>query len=120
MWAATEERTALRIVAVNLVLNLFIGFGLVFVLLSVTALVRSTTENYGRLAEFITPYNENLNAAIARGAADPSVADGLARISVGVARQAGMLGFLDAFTLYTAACFAMFLMIPLFKIRKTA
>ncbi len=92
----------------------------VFISLSVTALVRSTSENYGRLAEFITPYNENLNTAIARGAADVSAADGLARISVGVARQAGMLGFLDAFTLYTAASFGMFLMIPLFKIRKAA
>jgi len=30
LWAATEERTALRIVAVNLVLNLFIGLGLVY------------------------------------------------------------------------------------------
>ena len=84
-----------------------------------TALVRSTSENYGRLAEFITPFNENLNAAIAEGAASMSAADGLARISVGVARQAGMLGFLDAFALYTAACLAMFLMIPLFRIRKT-
>lgn len=91
----------------------------VFISLSVTALVRSTSENYGRLAEYITPFNENLNAAIAEGAASMSAADGLARISVGVARQAGMLGFLDAFALYTAACFAMFLMIPLFRIRKT-
>jgi len=31
LWAATQERTALRIVAVNLVLNLFIGLGLVYV-----------------------------------------------------------------------------------------
>lgn len=91
----------------------------VFISLSVTALVRSTSANYGRLAEFITPYNENLAAAVGRGAADVSAADGLARISVAVARQAGMLGFLDAFALYTAACFAMFLMIPLFKIKKT-
>ncbi|MGZ0187957.1 MAG: DHA2 family efflux MFS transporter permease subunit, partial [Alphaproteobacteria bacterium] len=69
----------------------------IFISLSVTALVRSTTINYGRLAEFITPYNENLNAAISKGAADVSAADGLARVSVAVARQAGMLGFLDAF-----------------------
>ncbi len=90
----------------------------VFISLSVTTLVRSTSINYSRLTEFITPFNENLNAAIARGAADVNAADGLARISVGVARQAGMLGFLDAFALYTAACFASFLMIPLFKIGK--
>ncbi len=92
----------------------------VFISLSVTTLVRSTTENYGRLTEFITPYNENLAAAVDAGAANLSAADGLARVSVGVARQAGMLGFLDAFTLYTAACVAIFLMIPLFKIRRTA
>ena len=92
----------------------------VFISLSITTLVRSTTVNYGRLAEFITPYNENLQGAIALGAADPGAADGLARISVAVAKQAGMLGFLDAFTLYTAACFAVFLMIPLFRIRTAA
>lgn len=92
----------------------------VFISLSVTTLVRSTTMNYGRLAEFITPYNENLNAAIANDAASLDAADGLARLSVGVARQAQMLGFLDAFALYTSACFVMFLMIPLFRIRKAA
>ncbi|MEQ9124431.1 MAG: MFS transporter, partial [Alphaproteobacteria bacterium] len=92
----------------------------IFISLSVTTLVRSTSANYGRLVEFITPYNENLAAAVARGAADVDAADGLARISVAVSRQAGMLGFLDAFALYTAACFASFAMIPFFKIRKTA
>ena len=92
----------------------------VFISLSVTMLVRSTSMNYGRLMEFITPYNKNLKAAIQSGAADVSAADGLARVSVAVARQASMLGFLDAFALYTAASFAMFLMIPLFKIRKNA
>jgi len=92
----------------------------IFISLSVTTLVRSSSMNYGRLAEFITPFNENLNAAVALGAADVSGADGLARISVGVARQASMLGFLDAFTLYTAACFASFAMIPLFRFRKTS
>ncbi len=88
----------------------------VFISLSVTALVRSSSINYGRLAEFITPFNENLSAAIAHGAANISAADGMARISLGVANQAKMLGFLDAFTLYTAACIAMFFMIPLFRI----
>ena len=92
----------------------------VFISLSITTLVRSTTVNYGRLAEFITPYNKNLQDAVALGAADTDAADGLARISVAIAKQAGMLGFLDAFTLYTAACFAVFLMIPLFKIRTAA
>ena len=90
----------------------------VFISLSVTALVRSTSENYGRLAEFVTPYNENLAYAVEQGGADLSAADGLARISIGVARQASMLGFLDAFALYTLACFAMFAMIPLFKIQR--
>lgn len=92
----------------------------VFISLSVTTLIRSTSANYGRLVEFITPYNENLNRAIAKGAASLDTVDGLARVSAAVARQAGMLGFLDAFALYTAACFAVFLMIPLFKIRTAA
>ena len=88
----------------------------IFISLSVTALVRSSSINYGRLAEFINPFNENLSAAIASGAANISAADGVARISSGVAKQAQMLGFLDAFALYTAASIVMFFMIPLFRI----
>jgi DHA2 family multidrug resistance protein len=88
----------------------------IFISLSVTALVRSSSINYGRLAEFINPFNENLSAAIASGAANISAVDGVARISSGVAKQAQMLGFLDAFALYTAASIVMFFMIPLFRI----
>ncbi len=76
-----------------------------FISLSVLVLVRSTTINYARLTEFITPYREALALSSLPSSWNFETAAGLARISNEVRRQAAMIGYVNAFHLmaFTAA-----------------
>ena len=67
-----------------------------FISISVTVLIRTGGVNYGRLTEFVTPYNEAL-AVI-----DTGSASGLAALGSQIGQQAAMIGYLNAFTAYTA------------------
>lgn len=70
-----------------------------FISLSVLVLVRSTSVNYARLAEFITPYREVFNLPGMPATWNPETAAGLMRLSGEVHRQAAMIGYVNAFTL---------------------
>ena len=72
----------------------------VFVALSVSVVARTGAINYNELSAQITPYNEALRVASTWKV--DTVAD-LARLSVEIDRQAQMIGYLNAFVLYTAA-----------------
>ncbi len=76
-----------------------------FISLAVLVLVRSTTINYSRMTEFITPYREALIFSSLPGSWDPQTAAGLLRLSNEVQRQAAMIGYVNAFYLmaFTAA-----------------
>jgi DHA2 family multidrug resistance protein len=70
--------------------------------LSITLAVRMARTNYAELAPAVSPYNEALsNPSLAGGwsAADPQ---GLAALGREVARQAAMIGYLDAFVFFVA------------------
>ncbi len=75
-----------------------------FISLSVLMLVRSTTVNYARLSEHITPYRETLMHGL-----PPSwnieTTSGLLRLSAEIQRQAAMIGYVNAFYMmaFTAA-----------------
>jgi DHA2 family multidrug resistance protein len=86
----------------------------IFISLSVATVIRSRGENYSRMTEYASPFNENLNAA---GMTLDTVG-GLAGISGEILRQASMLGYLNAFALYTAACLASVPLILMFKVAK--
>jgi DHA2 family multidrug resistance protein len=75
-----------------------------FIALCVAEIVRSTRFNYSRMAELISPFNELLGMSWVRGAWNPETATGLASISGEMSRQAAMIGYLNAFGLFTAAC----------------
>lgn len=77
-----------------------------FISLSVTTVVRTGTSNYARMTEFVNPFNEVLNSPQYLPFWDPETVTGLARIAVEVKHQADMIGFLNAFGLYTLACVA--------------
>jgi len=78
----------------------------IFISLSVTTVIRTQTINYGHLREFITPFNETfLNFSAVTGMDLSKVSD-LARLNAMVTDQAEMVGFLNAFGLYTFACLA--------------
>ena len=74
-----------------------------FISLSIAEIVRTTGANYSRMTEMITPYNHAL--------AMPSVTGGWTlrhraraspRSASEIARQSAMIGYLNAFMMYTA------------------
>src|SRR6478735_7090754 len=74
-----------------------------FISLSVTEIVRSTTMNYSRMTELVSPYNRALSVPGLMGGWSTETLQGLARLSKEIDRQAAMIGYLNAFGLYMAA-----------------
>ena len=74
-----------------------------FISLCVADVVRVTAHNYSRMNEMISPYNERLALPWVTGGWDTATMPGLARMSKEMTRQASMIGYLDAFAMYTAA-----------------
>jgi hypothetical protein len=65
-----------------------------FISVAVVLLVRSTTENYGRITEFINPVNKAFH-----GVSDPwniEMASGLMRLSNEIQRQPAMIGYVNS------------------------
>jgi len=63
--------------------------------------VRSSGVNYARLVEFINPFNPGLTSPWVAGAWDAASQPGLARLSLEITRQSAMIGYLNAFGLFT-------------------
>jgi MFS transporter, DHA2 family, multidrug resistance protein len=74
-----------------------------FISLSIAEIVRTTGANYSRMTEMITPYNRALAMPDVRGGWSFDTVQGLARIAKEITRQATMIGYLNAFTMYTVA-----------------
>jgi MFS transporter, DHA2 family, multidrug resistance protein len=73
-----------------------------FISLSIAEIVHATGANYSRMTEMITPYNEALTMSGMTGAWTFDTVPGLARVAREIARQAAMIGYLNAFMMYTA------------------
>ena len=65
--------------------------------------IRTGTSNYARMTEFVSPFNEILSFPQYLNFWDTDTTTGLARIAELVSNQADMIGFLNAFGLYTLA-----------------
>jgi DHA2 family multidrug resistance protein len=72
-----------------------------FISICVTEIVRASGANYSRLVEMVNPFNRALALPWVTGAWDTETVGGLARLSKEIARQAAMLGYINAFGLYT-------------------
>jgi DHA2 family multidrug resistance protein len=72
-----------------------------FISLSVAEIVRATGANYSRMTEMVTPYNTALAMPGLAGAWTFDTVPGLAKVANEIARQAAMIGYLNAFTMYT-------------------
>jgi DHA2 family multidrug resistance protein len=72
-----------------------------FISLSIAEIVQATGSNYSRMVELISPYNVILSMPWAMGQWDFSTLSGLAKISNEITRQAAMIGYLNAFMMYT-------------------
>ena len=91
-----------------------------FISLSVLVLVIGTAESYAGLSEGITPFNELLRYPLLAGAFADDTAAGLAAAGVEVRRQAAMVGYLNAFWLFTAAAALAVPLVALFKVAPAA
>lgn len=90
-----------------------------FISLSVAEIVRSTAVNYGRMAEMVSPYNEALAMPDVMGGWSAGTVPGLASLGKEISRQAAMIGYVNAFGLYTAAAAAAVLLVLLARRRPT-
>jgi DHA2 family multidrug resistance protein len=72
-----------------------------FISLSIAEIVRTSGANYSRMTEMITPYNRALTMPGLTGAWTFDTVPGLARVAKEIARQSMMIGYLNAFTMYT-------------------
>lgn len=74
-----------------------------FISVSIAEVVRATGANYSRMTEMISPYNMMLNLPWVTGGWDFSTVPGLAKVAKEINRQAAMIGYLNAFAMYSAA-----------------
>ena len=68
----------------------------------------------------ISPFNERLNLPWVMGGWTIDTLPGLARLSKELTRQAAMIGYLDAFAMYTAASAAAVVLVLLVRRRRAA
>ncbi|MGE5510564.1 MAG: DHA2 family efflux MFS transporter permease subunit [Bacteroidota bacterium] len=91
-----------------------------FISICVAEIVRSTSGNYGRMVEFISPFNKWLGLPQSTGAWNVESIRGLAALSREITRQSAMIGYLNAFGLFTAACAATLPLVLLMKAGRPA
>lgn len=90
----------------------------VFISISVAEIIRATGANYARLTELISPYHRAWTLPWATGAWNTDSAQGLARLSREINRQAAMIGYTNAFALYTATSASAIVLILLARRRQ--
>lgn len=73
-----------------------------FISITVAEIVRTTGVNYSRMMEMLSPYNKTLTLPSATGAWTFESVTGLATMAKEINRQAAMIGYINAFVLYTA------------------
>jgi DHA2 family multidrug resistance protein len=89
-----------------------------FISLCVADVVRVTARNYSRMTEMISPFNKRLTLPWVMGGWDSDTLAGLARLSKEIGRQAAMIGYLDAFAMYTAASAGAVILVMLVRRRR--
>jgi MFS transporter, DHA2 family, multidrug resistance protein len=72
-----------------------------FISIAVAEIIRTTSANYSRMAELTSAYNKAWQAPWVTGAWSMETVPGMARLSKEITRQATMIGFTNAFTMYT-------------------
>jgi MFS transporter, DHA2 family, multidrug resistance protein len=89
-----------------------------FISLCVADILRVTAHNYSRMTEMISPFNKRLTLPWVMGGWDTDTVAGLARLSKEIGRQAAMIGYLDAFAMYTAASAGAVILVMLVRRRR--
>jgi MFS transporter, DHA2 family, multidrug resistance protein len=89
-----------------------------FISLCVADIVRVTAQNYSRMSEMISPFNDRLALPWVMGGWSTDSLSGLARLSKEINRQAAMIGYLDAFAMYTGASALAMVLVLLVRRRR--
>lgn len=82
-----------------------------FISICVAQIVQATGENYSRMTELVSPYNRSLALPWVMGAWTTDTQQGLARLAKEINRQAAMIGYVNAFGMYTATSAAAIVLI---------
>jgi MFS transporter, DHA2 family, multidrug resistance protein len=72
-----------------------------FISIAVAEIIRTTSANYGRMAELTSVYNKAWQLPWVTGGWTVESLPGIAQLSKEITRQATMIGFTNAFTMYT-------------------
>ena len=91
-----------------------------FISLSVAEIIRSGAANYSRMTELITPTSKVLAMPGAMGGWSVETLQGLTSLSREIGRQAAMIGYLNAFGMYTAVAAAAIVLALLARGKKPA
>jgi DHA2 family multidrug resistance protein len=86
--------------------------------LSIALAVHMTRTGYAELAERVTPYSASLSMPWVSGAWNLEEARGLAALSREMARQAAMIGYLDAFVFFIATSLAVLPLVLLIRVKR--
>ena len=86
--------------------------------LSITLAVRMTRTNYAELAPAVSPYNEALSMPWVTGGWSANDPQGLAALGREVARQASMIGYIDAFVFFIATALAVLPLVLLVRWKR--
>jgi MFS transporter, DHA2 family, multidrug resistance protein len=89
-----------------------------FISISVAEIIRSTGVNYSRMTEMVSPYNKVLSLPWVMGIWSVDTLPGLTRLSKEINRQAAMIGYTNAFGLYTAVSGAAIVIVMLARKRQ--
>ncbi|MGE0698138.1 MAG: DHA2 family efflux MFS transporter permease subunit [Hyphomicrobiaceae bacterium] len=74
-----------------------------FISLSVAEIVRATGANFSRLGEHLSPFNRSFNLPWVSGSWSVESLPDIARLAREINRQAALIGYLNAFTMYMVA-----------------
>ena len=88
-----------------------------FISVCVAQIVQNSGENYSRMTEMVSPYNKALSLPWVMGGWTTDTLGGLARLAKEINRQAAMIGYTNAFALYTATSAAAILLVPVARRR---
>jgi DHA2 family multidrug resistance protein len=91
-----------------------------FISLSIAEIVRTSGANYSRMTEMITPYNRSLTTPGLTGAWSFDTVPGLAKVAKEIARQSMMIGYLNAFMMYTVTSGLAVVFVLMVRRRKAA
>ena len=98
-WTLDPSLRADGVAVFHLMRNIGSSF---FISVSVAEVIRATGANYSRMMEFLSPYNRTLTLPQAMGTWTVDSLSGMAVLGREINRQATLIGYLNAFWMYTA------------------